>query len=56
MPEEILEGSLMYPIASVDLEVGRQNIMSLLYLQSKVKIQRQMKMYMPMDLQIQPAN
>jgi len=30
MPEEILEGSLMYPIASVDLEVGRQNIMSVI--------------------------
>jgi len=30
MPEEILEESLMYPIASVDLEVGRKNIMSVI--------------------------
>lgn len=30
MPEEILEESLMYPIASVDLEIGRQNIMSVI--------------------------
>ena len=35
MPEEILEESLMYPIASVDLEVGRKNIMSVIVLNNR---------------------